>query len=146
MRRSGWRSAWPVPATYVLLAGKGHEDYQIIGTVKHHFDDREEAAAAFAEKVDLMFTINEIALATGGRIIGLAAGEVTAVSTDSRSVAPGELFVPLRGERFDGHTFIQDVAEKGITVVMAEEQWLKGHSIPDSLTCIAVKNSLRGAG
>lgn len=36
----------------ILLAGKGHEDYQIIGTVKHHFDDREEAAAAFAENVD----------------------------------------------------------------------------------------------
>ena len=34
----------------VLLAGKGHEDYQIIGTVKHHFDDREEAAASFAKK------------------------------------------------------------------------------------------------
>jgi len=33
----------------VLLAGKGHEDYQIIGTTKHHFDDREEAAAAFLE-------------------------------------------------------------------------------------------------
>jgi len=36
----------------ILLAGKGHEDYQIIGTVKHHFDDREEAAKAFAEKTD----------------------------------------------------------------------------------------------
>jgi UDP-N-acetylmuramoyl-L-alanyl-D-glutamate--2,6-diaminopimelate ligase len=35
----------------ILLAGKGHEDYQIIGTTKHHFDDREEAAAAFTEKV-----------------------------------------------------------------------------------------------
>ena len=37
------------PGDVVLLAGKGHEDYQIIGKVKHHFDDREEAAAAFRE-------------------------------------------------------------------------------------------------
>jgi UDP-N-acetylmuramoyl-L-alanyl-D-glutamate--2,6-diaminopimelate ligase len=34
----------------VLLAGKGHEDYQIIGTEKTHFDDREIAAAAFAAR------------------------------------------------------------------------------------------------
>ena len=39
------------PADMVLLAGKGHEDYQIIGTEKHHFDDREEAAAFFTKKV-----------------------------------------------------------------------------------------------
>jgi UDP-N-acetylmuramoyl-L-alanyl-D-glutamate--2,6-diaminopimelate ligase len=38
------------PGDIVLLAGKGHEDYQIIGTVKHHFDDREEAVSAFREK------------------------------------------------------------------------------------------------
>ncbi len=36
------------PGDIVLLAGKGHEDYQIIGTTKHHFDDREEAAQACA--------------------------------------------------------------------------------------------------
>jgi UDP-N-acetylmuramoyl-tripeptide--D-alanyl-D-alanine ligase len=93
-----------------------------------------------------MFTINDIALATGGRIVGLATGEVSAVSTDSRSVAPGQLFVPLRGERFDGHTYIHEVAAKGVTTILAEEQWLKDHIIPDSLTCIAVKNSLRALG
>ncbi|HEY6008385.1 MAG TPA: UDP-N-acetylmuramoyl-L-alanyl-D-glutamate--2,6-diaminopimelate ligase [Geobacteraceae bacterium] len=37
------------PGDVVLLAGKGHEDYQIIGREKHHFDDREEAAAACRE-------------------------------------------------------------------------------------------------
>ena len=39
------------PGDIVLLAGKGHEDYQIIGTTKYHFDDREEAVAAFREQV-----------------------------------------------------------------------------------------------
>lgn len=34
----------------ILVAGKGHEDYQIIGTVKHHFDDREEVAKTFDER------------------------------------------------------------------------------------------------
>ena len=39
------------PGDIVLLAGKGHEDYQILGRTKIHFDDREVAAKALREKV-----------------------------------------------------------------------------------------------
>ncbi|MFO7156219.1 MAG: UDP-N-acetylmuramoyl-L-alanyl-D-glutamate--2,6-diaminopimelate ligase [Pseudomonadota bacterium] len=38
-----------VPGEAVLIAGKGHEDYQIVGTERRHFDDREEARRVLAE-------------------------------------------------------------------------------------------------
>jgi UDP-N-acetylmuramoyl-L-alanyl-D-glutamate--2,6-diaminopimelate ligase len=49
-RRAAIRSAITASGEgdVLLIAGKGHEDYQIVGTTKAHFDDREEAAAAFA--------------------------------------------------------------------------------------------------
>lgn len=39
------------PGDVLLVAGKGHEDYQILGTTRIHFDDREEVCKAFAEGV-----------------------------------------------------------------------------------------------
>jgi UDP-N-acetylmuramoyl-L-alanyl-D-glutamate--2,6-diaminopimelate ligase len=39
------------PNDVVLIAGKGHENYQIIGTTKHHFDDVEEATRVLKERV-----------------------------------------------------------------------------------------------
>ena len=41
----------PESCDFVLIAGKGHEDYQILGTQKIHFDDREQAKRALEKKV-----------------------------------------------------------------------------------------------
>ena len=35
----------------ILLAGKGHETYQEVNGVRHHFDDREEVKSAFEERI-----------------------------------------------------------------------------------------------
>lgn len=93
-----------------------------------------------------MFTITQIATATGGRIIGPPSAEVSGVSTDSRSVAQGQLFVPLRGERFDGHEFIDAVTSSGITCILAEESWIDAHTPPASVSCVAVTDTLRALG
>ena len=48
-RREAIRTACSLaqPGDVVLVAGKGHETYQIIGDVKHHFDDKEEIRNCF---------------------------------------------------------------------------------------------------
>lgn len=59
-----------------------------------------------------MFTTVEIAEVTGGKLLG-GSVTVTGVSTDTRTIAPGMLFVAIRGESFDGNDYIGAAAEKG---------------------------------
>ena len=42
------------PGSVVLIAGKGHEDYQEIAGVKHHFDDREEIRNIISRETDTL--------------------------------------------------------------------------------------------
>ncbi|MBS0338075.1 MAG: UDP-N-acetylmuramoyl-tripeptide--D-alanyl-D-alanine ligase [Proteobacteria bacterium] len=52
-----------------------------------------------------------------------ADAEFTGVSTDSRSIATGDLFVALRGERFDGHAFVAAVARAGAAAAMVDSRF-----------------------
>ncbi len=58
-------------------------------------------------------TVREICDAVGGTLLQGSDVSVTRVSTDSRSIPEGALFVPLVGERFDGHTYIGKALEAG---------------------------------
>ncbi len=57
---------------------------------------------------------------SNARAEGGAGVTVARVHTDSRSLQPGDLFVALRGERFDAHAFIAQAAAQGATAVLCE--------------------------
>lgn len=72
-----------------------------------------------------VLSISDMVSATGGELIcgadGAADIKITEVTTDSRQAAPGVAFVPLKGERADGHTFINSALEQGAEVSFSEK-------------------------
>lgn len=60
-----------------------------------------------------MWQLEEVIRAVNGIVLHTVQGSFTGVSTDSRTIQKGELFVPLKGPRFDGHAFIGDAFLRG---------------------------------
>ena len=88
-------------------------------------------------------TLTKIAqLANGLLVQGDGKKIVARISTDSRTLQPGDLFVPLRGENFDGHKFIEQASERGAVGAMVEESW-RG-ATPKAFSLIRVSDTLLG--
>ncbi|WP_333795785.1 UDP-N-acetylmuramoyl-tripeptide--D-alanyl-D-alanine ligase [Rheinheimera sp.] len=68
----------------------------------------------------ISLTMSEIASATQGRLVG-ADISIKQVSTDSRNISAGDLFIALKGPNFDGHQFISDVVQQGAVAVVVEQ-------------------------
>ena len=108
------------PTDVVLLAGKGHEPTQEAAGVRRAFSDTFHARAALAARGTGWFTLRELASWVGGRLHGDGALGVGDVSTDTRRLHRGDLFVALRGERFDANTMLAQAAAAGAAAVLAE--------------------------
>lgn len=93
-----------------------------------------------------MFSVKEIATATGGKISGSIERQVSGVSTDSRTAAAGQLFVPLKGERFDGHDYLPELFEKGVAVALIAEGRRSAVSPSPDVTLITVQDTLTALG
>ena len=90
-----------------------------------------------------MMSLMEAALATGGTALG-GNPRLEGVSTDSRTVASGELFIALRGERFDGHEYVEAAAARGAAAAMVEAAWAEGRSL--ALPTLAVADTRLALG
>jgi len=86
------------------------------------------------------FSLAEIARATGGAAIGHDAVRVRSVSIDTRSLAPGALFVALRGVT-DGHNFLPQALERKAGAAIVE----RGRAI-GGLACVEVEDTLAALG
>ncbi len=87
--------------------------------------------------------LNEIAEAVGGRLSCKKESlRARGVSTDSRTIAKGNLFVALVGETHDGHDHIADVARKGAVAAIVQ----KDVRVPEGFGVIRVKDTLRALG
>ena len=72
--------------------------------------------------------LSEVANALGARVIG-ADVAFAAVSTDSRKIEAGQLFVALVGPNFDGHNYLADVAAKGAVAALVQRE-VPGAGLP----------------
>ncbi len=85
-------------------------------------------------------TAHQIAEATGGRLIyGSGDTPVTSVSTDSRTLEKGTLYIPIKGEKFDGHEFLCDVCKHGVAGYLCSD----GQINEGSLFAIMVEDTRR---
>jgi UDP-N-acetylmuramoyl-tripeptide--D-alanyl-D-alanine ligase len=93
-------------------------------------------------------TVREVASAMGGRIVsGPPDAPLSGLSTDSRTLTPGQVFLALRGERYDGHDFLSDAVNGGAAGVIVETLT----SVPlevsaQNLAVITVKSTLDALG
>ena len=67
------------------------------------------------------YKLSDIAKMTNGTLTG-ADPVVTGVTKDSRTAGKGDLFIALKGERFDAHDFVKQVADAGAAAAMVERQ------------------------
>lgn len=66
--------------------------------------------------------VEDIIKATGGKILSRNADVFSGISIDSRTIQDGELFIALKGERFDGHDFLCEALERGNGAVVNRYQ------------------------
>ena len=77
----------------------------------------------------MMFTLEEVKKAVGGKLVSKSDAivfatsiEISGVSTDTRTIKEGELFIALQGENFDGNKFLSNAMELGASALITNDE------------------------
>ena len=113
------------PKDVLLIAGKGHEDYQEQVGQRRAFSDLAHVRQALAAMMTLQQAQPWLA---GARLLGAGGVAFTRVHTDTRTLEAGDLFVALKGEHFDGNDFLAEAKARGAVAALCQ-----GHDAPARL-------------
>lgn len=69
-----------------------------------------------------LWSTDAFVAASGGRLEGSPPAVIAGVSIDSRTIAPGEAYVAIKGDRFDGHDFVEPALKSGAALAVVGEQ------------------------
>jgi UDP-N-acetylmuramoyl-tripeptide--D-alanyl-D-alanine ligase len=86
-------------------------------------------------------TLSQIAQFAGASLSGDGTPVINKVSTDSRTIKPGELFVALRGENFEGHDFVEGSAKAGATGALVDLNW--AGNVPNNFALLRAIDTLQ---
>lgn len=89
------------------------------------------------------FTIEQILAGTHGSWVVEGARSASGLNTDSRKISQGSLFIPLRGDAFDGHQFLGAAAQGGAAIVLSEAGRWQGQNLPRSISVVEVADTLQ---
>jgi len=85
--------------------------------------------------------LSRVAQAVDGRLVG-ADLPLSGVSTDTRAIAPGQLFIALRGERFDAHDFLAPAVASGATALLVADET----KLPAGVSAVVVDDTRLALG
>lgn len=98
-------------------------------------------------KNEAQFDWDELVSLLGGRVVQRPAeSDLVGVSTDSRGDLSGRLFVPLRGERFDGHDYVAAAAAAGARAVLLAADYKGSLRLPEGVGVLVVSDTLVALG
>lgn len=144
--------SWASAADVVLLAGKGHETTQDIAGHKAPFRDQDHARSALEAwqppvPLDWMRQASLEAGLSEARWVGSPPNAGwQGLSTDSRQVCAGEVFLALKGARFDGHDHLAEVAQRGAVAAVVSRDPRDLAGLPEGLALLWVPDTHRALG
>ena len=97
----------------------------------------------------MMFTLEEVKKAVGGRFVSKTEGivfatsiEISGVSTDTRTIKEGELFIALKGENFNGNDYLAKAVELGACALVTDDE----RAVPEGANAIVVDDTVKALG